>query len=108
MIAIYTLVVGLATFVIVYMLRWLNGPFDVFVHVRTYVYEEWSTGKVPPQQLRPKLAELWDCEWCLGTWVSLILSIVAGVLGIMPITYIPLVWFAAIAVEIVMFKWLVW
>lgn len=56
------LTVGLATFAVTFLLKYIDGPFDVFAKLR--------------QLLGPNLGffgKLFDCFWCLGFWIGIVM-----------------------------------
>lgn len=79
---------GLSAFVLTLMLKDLNGPFDIFKILREKLcrYDE---NYVPVNFF----AKLFECPWCLGTWVS------AGVVLLSLILPVEIFyWLSAIAI----------
>lgn len=59
------LLYGLSAFVITLMLKDLDGPFDIFKLLREKICK-YDENLVPVNFF----AKLFECPWCLGTWVS--------------------------------------
>lgn len=71
------LVTGLATFGLTYLLCYTDGPKDIFKSIRKlagieYFLIDGEEVYKPPTKF---FAKLFACHWCLGTWVSIIMSI---------------------------------
>lgn len=66
---------GLATFLLVLMLKDLDGPYDIFNIIRSFIFmrhhHKVSEYKFEVVDNHPRLADLWSCAWCLSTWVSI-------------------------------------
>lgn len=97
-------IASLAVFAIVRLIRYTDGPFDVFLHWRklmgiqyTEVYE--GDGLLVdiveelPEGFTAKLA---SCHWCLSTWISLVVTLILG--------FSWLQWFAMIGLAGFMFE----
>ena len=64
--------VGIVTFMLVYFLKELPGPFDIFFKIQNAIVVVDDEGN--PTTF---LGKLYDCWWCLSTWISLIVTILA-------------------------------
>jgi len=52
------LIVGFAAFAVTYLLRYVNGPFNLFYILREFI------------DIYVFLSQLFSCFWCLGFWVG--------------------------------------
>jgi len=105
----YVLIVSLAVFSITYFLRYMEGPFDIFLRFRkmcgiVYTPVLDSDGlevdiieEVVTRQF-PMIARLVSCYWCLTAWVSFIVFLVYAVISSV-ILWFPVMWFAGITVS---------
>lgn len=103
-------VVGVCVFAIAYLIRYTDGPFDIFYRFRKRIgvyLEEWDgdvySGEVEDPDPDKFLAKLVSCFWCLSTWVSL------GVTSLYVILYgdshiFPFMWLFAIGLSGVLHK----
>lgn len=77
--------VGFATFSVVYIVRYTYGPFDVFKKFRNFVGIVWmdvydNDGQnvgTYEEVGNSFIAKLFSCFWCLSTWVSFVLLLIA-------------------------------
>jgi hypothetical protein len=96
-------VVGLSTFGLAYILRYTDGPFNLFVKFRgalglrrVSVYDENGDIVDYVEESDDRFfAKLIGCFWCLSTWISLVLSL----LIMIPLLQLPLVWFGALGIS---------
>lgn len=78
---------GLTTFVLVLMLKDLDGPFDIFAWLRTFL-------------MKYKMMDAWlECVWCMSTWFSLPLDIYAIASFGLSWFALPLIWLGAVAIS---------
>ena len=69
----HIIVVSLSSFIITFMLvEDLDGPFDIFRRIRNFVTKMDENGNYVDKVFGP----MFKCHWCLGTWVSFIISII--------------------------------
>lgn len=91
--------IGFASFTITYLVRYTDGPLGVFYTFRDiiglYKYEDGE------EEATNWFAELVECFPCFTTWVSLFLCLVATKLNILDTV---LIWFASVAVSLVLWK----
>jgi len=110
------LVLSLAVFAITYLLRYMEGPFDVFLRFRMacgIVYKPILDNdglevdiieEVVTRQF-PMIARLVYCYWCLTTWVSFIVFLVyTATSGV--IMWFPVLWLAGIAISGLLHKYI--
>jgi len=91
------LLVGLASSYLTILLKDLDGPFGLVDKVRDYLIHK-SPGL---------FAGLFDCEWCLGTWVAFFVAIVyVFVLGLEWYKF-PFLWLASIPIIVAVYKLLI-
>ena len=57
------IIIGLASFFLTFLLKYLDGPFFIFTNFRRYATDTL------------KLYGLFGCFWCMGFWVSLLVFI---------------------------------
>lgn len=84
---------GLSTFILVLMLKDLDGPFDIFNKLRTLLckYDDMNV----PQNF---FAKLFDCPWCLSTWVA------GGVTLLMLVLPVDIfIWLSAISIASIIY-----
>ena len=80
----HSVVVGLVSFVITFFLTEnFDGPFDLLRKIR-----DWATSISP----------LFVCHRCLGTYISIICTVVYIIVLGLPATYILFVWLASLAI----------
>ena len=83
-------VAGVCVFTVAYLLRYTDGPFDIFYHFRIWVgvyADEVSvvdgievTEEIEDPNPAGFFAKLVTCFWCLSTWMSLAITILYVVL----------------------------
>jgi len=96
----HIVVVGLVVFISTFMLYQpgLDGPWGIFLHIRRWAMEQAFDVPDEAYPVRPFFYALWDCFWCLGTWMSAFITI-AYVIGLqLPAMYLFFIWLGAIAV----------
>lgn len=71
----YVILAALAAFRLAELFVVDNGPFDVFVHLRGYLFQE---GVPPPQvsRIRRKIGGVFQCVHCLGLWLCIPLTLI--------------------------------
>lgn len=79
--------VGFAVYYIAYIIRNVDGPFDVLLIMRTLVgfsYEELEDGSVVEITPDNFWGKLISCQHCLGFWISVLIFIAIGfdILGV--------------------------
>ena len=80
----HSVVVGLVSFVITFFLTEnFDGPFNLLRKIR-----DWATSISP----------LFVCHWCLGTYISIICTVVYIIVLGLPVVYVPFVWLASLAI----------
>lgn len=91
---------------ITYILRYLDGFFEVFEKIRNLfgVYKTLD-GKFTSNG--SQLSLLYSCFWCLGTWVSIIVSIVYIFFGDFEVIKIGLLTFFCIGLAGILHDWMV-
>lgn len=67
------LILVLATFRITEMIVVDEGPFDMFVRWRAFLVRNAHKSK-----LNETLAKLFDCKFCMGIWVSLLVVLMTN------------------------------
>lgn len=96
--------IGIATFGIVYMVKFTDGPFDLFFKLRRFLSmgdpydpEQELPEKLPPVRLF--FYQMFDCFWCLSTWVSLALLLIYA-FAIKDFHWLLIIyWFGAVGVS---------
>lgn len=91
--------VGLVTFLLVYFLKELEGPFGIFAAIQNAVI-------VTDEEGNPTtfFGKLYSCWWCLSTWVAAVVTVLmVFVTGYVPFdfasfVYWIFVWLGAIAI----------
>lgn len=81
--------IAFSVFGVVYILRYTDGPFDVFLRFRELVgihmvpiYEaDRKVGEVEEVE-DVFLAKLFGCFWCLSVWVALFCVLLYDVIGV--------------------------
>lgn len=77
---------GLVTFILVLMLKDLDGPGDLFVWARTWL-------------MKSKMMDLWlNCPWCMSTWFSLPLAVYTTAFAL-EWWMLPLLWLGAVTLS---------
>jgi len=96
-------VVGLTSFTLTFFLRYMNGPWDIFEHIRRWIKLSVpvisASGQIvtwkeddEPDTLLPKI---FVCFWCLTTWVTLIVTAVYIIIGYSSMMGLPFIWLAS-------------
>jgi hypothetical protein len=102
------LYVGLSTFTIVYLVKYTDGPFDIFYRFRKFIkleipmYDSSGTSVlsyIEDDDPNGFFALLVKCFWCFSTWVALFLSVAYILLVNKQYVTFPFLWFSAIAVS---------
>jgi len=93
--------VGLATFTLLLMLKDLDGPFDIFKWIRDTLCE-YDASNIPINFF----GKLFDCPWCLSTWIAAFVAIVYVLVMTLPVMYFFFLWLAAIAVADMIYVYL--
>ena len=91
------LLVGLASSYLTILLKDLDGPFGVVDKVRGYLIHK-SPGL---------FAGLFDCVWCLGTWVAFFVAIVYVFAVGLELYVFPFLWLAAIPIVVAVYRVLI-
>lgn len=73
------ILVTFATYAATYLLRYTYGPFDVFLRIRRIaginsfpLYDDDGNQVDIIEEVKSTyLAKLFDCWWCLSTWIAL-------------------------------------
>lgn len=85
-----------AVFGIVYLIRYTDGPINIFLRFRQLMgiwqYEVEKSDEIIEEIGEGFLAKLFSCFWCLITWVSLFLILIFYGIDI-------LAWFACIGIS---------
>lgn len=99
--------VGLSTFTIVFLLKYTDGPFDIFYRLRKL------SGLVVPiignsgdvvdyvedEDPDTFFALLFKCFWCLSTWVAFFLAIAYILVTGMTMWIFPFLWLSSVGVS---------
>ena len=105
------IIIGLVSFVITFFLKELDGPFNLIKKFRDkickYTYVPMSIGGVPvtATQLTAILspdnffARLFECYWCLTTWITTVMMVLYLLLIGFPLIWIPFVLIASIGIS---------
>ena len=95
--------IALATFAVTYLIRYTDGPFDIFWKLRRLVGIEWDY-KSGTDEIEEWAGDdtgffgsLIVCWWCLSTWVSAFWTILAVLLLGLSLAEAPFFWFGAVA-----------
>jgi hypothetical protein len=75
-IALACLVCAPVSFTMLVMLKDLEGPWDIFGRLRMMLCR-YDAEYIPVNFF----AKLFDCHWCLGTWVSAVIALAFVALG---------------------------
>ena len=71
---VYSIMIGISTFIVTFFVMYLDGPFDTFAAVR-----EWATALADISRnglhKHPSLNSLYSCFYCMSTWVCVVISI---------------------------------
>lgn len=93
-----SVVCGLVVFVITFFLKELDGPFDILakLRIKLIVYQElvWDI-EVTKENF---WAKLFECFWCLSSWVTVIVSVGVWLLIGFSLAWLPIVMIASIAI----------
>lgn len=97
------LIVSLATFASTYLMKYTDGPLDMFWKLRRKIgiqidYAEISTGDEYIDADAGFLASLVYCWWCFSTWNAAFWTFAAVVLLKLPLAESPFIWFGAITI----------
>lgn len=94
-----SILAGAVTFALVLMLKDMDGPFDIFRGLRVMIGAA-HIDKTDNQEYSVEsfIGKLFDCHWCLGTWISAAVNIVMIICVIYPWYYFPAVWLAGLTV----------
>jgi len=101
--------ISLFTYAFTYMLKYTDGPFDVFWRIRksfgTEKLEEYDPVTDEYYFISEEFPDnffgrLFNCWWCLSTWVS-IFGVILYVAGLYPILY----WLSAVAISYIAHKY---
>jgi hypothetical protein len=101
--------VGLSTFAIVYLVKYTDGPFDVFARFRRHIgldipdyspiTEIGAAYYIEDDEPTGFFALLVKCFWCFSTWVALSLSLAYILLIGSQWQLFPFLWFSSITVS---------
>lgn len=105
------IVCGLASFAVTYMIKYTDGPFNIFQKFRFWigldipvvlihdeiVYEE-------DRDSNRLFAKVVKCFWCFTTWISAAFVIGYIFIGYNVLQSFPFLWFASIAVSGVIYE----
>jgi hypothetical protein len=67
--AIFFLLLFLASYRLTRMIAMEDGPFDVFLNFRGWIYEKYD----PENTQEANIVRLIECPYCISVWTSLIL-----------------------------------
>jgi hypothetical protein len=99
---------GLSTAAIVFLLKYTDGPFDIFYRLRKAsgmiipLYDTLNISIVgyAEDDDPERFWALWfRCFWCMSTWIAFFVSIAYILLMRMPVALFPFLWFASIGVS---------
>ena len=99
--AMVYLTLGLCVYAITNIVRWTNGPFNIFVKFREFIGIKVIDVNGEKQEAVKDafFAKLVDCSWCLSFWVA---AIITGVFVLLMDTGwgpFPFGWLSATAVS---------
>ena len=81
--------IGIATFGATYLLRYLDGPFDILKKFRQLTGIKYIPVINSDEEIEEipdtVIAKLVGCFWCLSTWVSIFLCVIHAILNAVPI-----------------------
>ena len=94
--------VWLSTFAVVYLLKYTDGPFDIFARWRVYigldihVINDVENYYYEKENTEGFIANLFKCFWCLSTWIALPIAI--GYILLVDKLWVtfPFLWFSTI------------
>jgi hypothetical protein len=69
------IIVGVATWYIQYILRWLSGPFGIFDWVRRTIFGVGVRGLAVVVHRQSLLAEVLTCVYCFSFWIGIVVLI---------------------------------
>jgi len=70
------LAVGISTFVITFFVLYLDGPFDILYKMKYWATDCFTVANVEEYIFkRPFLNGLYNCFYCMSTWICLLISI---------------------------------
>jgi len=99
------LVCGLVTFALLAMIMDLEGPFDIFLKVRIFFTELINNETRPTSHFRSDfIHKLYECSFCMGTWISAGVSSLLVLSMKQPISYIPFVWLGGLSVACLLYR----
>ena len=99
--------IGFASFGIVYIIKFTDGPFDVFCVFRRLIKLEipllaangsvvdWYTDEEP----ETFIAKLVACFWCTTVWVSLIFTMIYFAVSVLSPWLLILYWFGSVGLS---------
>jgi len=108
------LVLGLASFGLTYLLRYQDGPCDLFRKLRgadgiRYVpvvdYSEKVVSYIEEVPNDGFFGKLMGCHWCLGTWVSAVMTVAVVALMGGSMVVMPFYWLASVGITGVLCDW---
>lgn len=111
--------VGLFTFGLCYLVKYTNGPWNVFVKFRVML----GTHRVPVLEGKEVIVDYieesdgsffgdWiDCWWCFSTWIAGIVALVYCLIFVgiswMALVAFPFTWFGAVGVAGVIHNYII-
>jgi hypothetical protein len=102
------LYVGLSTFTVVYLVKFTDGPFDIFYRFKKFIgliiplYDDGETSVVSyieDDDPSGFVAQVVRCFWCFSTWISFVLSIAYILLVNKSVYVFPFLWLASIGIS---------
>jgi len=90
----------LVTFTMTVMLKDMLGPFDIFETLRGALCDYNDANNDPVNFF----GKLFNCHWCLATWVSAVVALVTVIIFGMWWPYFFYLWLSAIAVTGVVYE----
>lgn len=106
------LIDGICSFTITFLMRYTEGPFDIFAHFRRFVRMEIPiilhdhngepviAGWAEDEEPELFFAKLVYCFWCFTAWISFLVSLFVFItFNLDNILLFPLLWFFATGVS---------
>lgn len=104
-----TVVVALITYAVVHLLKYTDGPFGIFYHIRTVVGLEWDSfhqqEHVNEENKLSFIGEMLDCFWCTATWTSLAVALLYRYIFSEALFTFPFVWLSALGLVGILHEW---
>lgn len=93
-----TLMCGMGVFVLLILLKDMEGPFHIFKRLRQLLGFQYNQSGQLESADDNFFVNLWMCHWCLGTWLSAGLALFTVIVFAYPWFYFVYLWLGGIAV----------